>query len=45
MLVRVFTLGFDPVSERFEDTSIRDCQTDKVVETGTDHFFIQAGRP
>jgi superfamily II DNA helicase RecQ len=45
MQVRVFTLGFDPVSERFDDTPVRDFLTDKVVETVTDHFFIQAGRP
>jgi ATP-dependent DNA helicase RecQ len=43
--VRVFTLGFDPVSERFDDTAVRDFLADKVVETVTDHFFIHAGRP
>jgi len=43
--VRVFTLGFDPVSERFDDTPVRDFLADKVVETVTDHFFIQTGRP
>jgi superfamily II DNA helicase RecQ len=45
MQVRVFTLGFDPVSERFDDTSVRDFLADKVIETVTDHFFIHAGRP
>jgi len=43
--VRVFTLGFDPVSERFDDTPVRDFLADKVAETVTDHFFIQTGRP
>ncbi|NCA72186.1 MAG: hypothetical protein EOM91_19345 [Sphingobacteriia bacterium] len=45
MQVRVFTLGFDSVSERFDDTPVRGYLADKAVETVTDHFFIQAGRP
>jgi hypothetical protein len=40
--VRVFTLAFDPVSERFDDTPVRDFLADKVIETVTDHFFIHA---
>jgi len=43
--VCVFTLGFDPVSERFDDTPVRDFLADKVAEGISDHFFIHAGRP
>jgi superfamily II DNA helicase RecQ len=45
MQVRVFTLGFDPVSERFDDTAVRDFLADKVAEGISDHFFLHDGRP
>lgn len=45
MLVRVFTLGFDPVTERFDDTPVRDFISDKQVDAIADHFFLQDGRP
>jgi len=45
MQVRVFTLGFDPVSARFDDTPVRDFLADKEADAISDHFFIQAGRP
>jgi hypothetical protein len=31
MLFRVFTLPFDPFSERFDDTPVRDYRSDKDV--------------
>ncbi|AHF05546.1 hypothetical protein MARPU_11015 [Marichromatium purpuratum 984] len=45
MQVRVFTLGFDPVNGRFDDSPVRDFLTDKEVDAISDHFFIHAGRP
>jgi len=44
MLIRLFTLGFDPVTERFNDESVRDFLADKAVEAVRDHFFVQDGR-
>jgi hypothetical protein len=34
MLVRLFTLGFDPVTERFNDESVRDFLADKTGRLG-----------
>jgi hypothetical protein len=31
MLFRVFTLPFDPFSERFDDTPVRDYLSDKIA--------------
>lgn len=45
MQLRVFTLGFDPVTQRFDDTPVRDFLADKVVDTISDHFFQHDGRP
>jgi ATP-dependent DNA helicase RecQ len=45
MLVRVFTLGFDPATERFEDAPVRDFIADKDVVSIRDHFFVRDGMP
>lgn len=45
MQLRVFTLGFDPVTQRFDDTPVRDFLADKVVDAISDHFFQHEGRP
>jgi len=45
MLVRVFTLGFDPATERFEDAPVQDFISDKEVESISDHFFVRDGMP
>lgn len=44
MLFRVFTLPFDPISERFDDAPVRDYLSDKNV-LGIDHeLLMQEGR-
>lgn len=45
MLVKVFTLGFDPVTERFDDTAVREFLSDKAVDSIHDHFFLREGQP
>jgi superfamily II DNA helicase RecQ len=45
MLLRVFTLGFDPATERFDDESVRDFLSDKDVLSISDHFFIRDATP
>ena len=45
MLVRVFTLGFDPVTERFQDEPVRDFVSDKDVVSISDHFFVRDAAP
>lgn len=44
MLFRVFTLTFDPASEGFDDTPVRDYLADKDVLSMSEHFFTQDGR-
>ena len=45
MLLRLFTLGFDPTTERFDDSRVRDFLADKAVEAISDHFFERDGQP
>ena len=45
MLVRVFTLGLDPATERFDDAPVRDFLAGQDVVSINDHFFIHDGRP
>lgn len=45
MLVRVFTLGFDPATERFDDEPVRDFVSGQEVVSISDHFFIRDGMP
>jgi superfamily II DNA helicase RecQ len=45
MLVRVFTLGFDPATERFDDELVRGFLSDKEVASISDHFFVRDGTP
>lgn len=45
MLLRVFTLSFDPLSERFDDSGVRDFLADKEVDAISDHFFERDGQP
>jgi hypothetical protein len=45
MLVRVFTLGLDPLSERFDDEPVRAFLADKDVISIHDHFFVKEGAP
>jgi len=45
MQVRVFTLGFDPATERFDDVPVRDFISDKDVASISDHFFVHEGMP
>ena len=45
MLVRVFTLGFDPATERFNDEPVRDFLADKEVVSISDHFFVRDAAP
>jgi len=44
MLFRVFTLAFDPVSERFDDTPVRDYLSDKDVLSIDHELLMQQGR-
>ena len=45
MHVRVFTLRFDPATESFDDTPVREFLADKAVCAVRDHFFVQEGVP
>ena len=45
MLVRVFTLGFDPATERFDDEPVRDFLADKEVVSISGHFFVCDAAP
>lgn len=45
MLVRVFTLKFDPVVGGFDDGPLRDFVKDKEVLSLRDHFFIREEAP
>jgi len=45
MLMRVFTLGFDPATERFDDEPVRDFLADKDVVSISDHFFVRDAAP
>lgn len=45
MLLRLFTLGFDPTTERFDDSGVRDFLADKEVDAISDHFFERDGQP
>jgi ATP-dependent DNA helicase RecQ len=44
MLFRVFTLAFEPGTERFDDAPVRDYIADKDVEGIEHQFFMQEGR-
>lgn len=44
MLFRVFTLAFDPVTERFDDAPVRDYLSDKDVLAIDHHLLTQEGR-
>jgi superfamily II DNA helicase RecQ len=45
MLLRIFTLGFDPIIGYFDDSAVRDFLSDKEVLSITDHFFERDGLP
>ena len=45
MLIRIFTLSFDPVLGRFDDTGLQEYIKDKEVLTVTDHFFVKEAMP
>ena len=45
MLIRVFTLSFEPVTGRFNDDPVRDFIADKEVATISDHFFVKDEAP
>ena len=45
MLVRVFTLKFDPVLSSFDDGEVQDFVKDKEVLSIRDHFFVEKQTP
>lgn len=45
MLVRIFTLKFDPIVAGFDDSDLRDFIKDKEVLSIRDHFFIRDEAP
>jgi hypothetical protein len=45
MHVRVFTLRFDPATERFDDSAVVGFLADKEVLAIRDHFFVRDGVP
>jgi hypothetical protein len=45
MRFRVFTLAFDPATERFNDEAVREYLADKDVQPVADHFFMKDGTP
>jgi hypothetical protein len=45
MLMRVFTLGFDPATECFDDQPVRDFLADQEVVSISDHFFVRDAVP
>lgn len=45
MLVRVFTLVFDPATGRFNDEAVREFLADQEVVSIHDHFFVKESTP
>ena len=45
MLVRVFTLRFNPATERFDDSAVAGFLADKEVLSISDHFFVKDDVP
>ncbi len=45
MLIRVFTLAFEPMTGRFNDDPVRDFIADKEVASIRDHFFLKDDTP
>ncbi len=45
MHVRVFTLKFNPVLDRFDDTELQTFMRDKYVLSVNDYFFMKDGMP
>jgi ATP-dependent DNA helicase RecQ len=45
MLIRVFTLAFEPMTGRFNDDPVRDFIVDKEVASIRDHFFLKDDTP
>lgn len=45
MLIRVFTLRFDPTVGVFDDRALREFIADKTVVSASDHFFVHEGLP
>ena len=45
MHVRVFTLKFNPVLDRFDDTELQTFIRDKDVLSVNNHFFMKDGMP
>lgn len=45
MLVRLFTLRFNPVTERFDDSAVAGFLADKEVLSIRDHFFMKEDVP
>ncbi len=45
MQVRVFTLRFNPVTERFDDSAVSGFLADKEVYSIHDHFFVKDDVP
>jgi len=41
MLVRIFTLRFNPAAERFDDSAVAGFLADKEVLSISDHFFVK----
>ena len=41
MLVRVFTLRFNPATESFDDSAVAGFLADKEVLSISDHFFVK----
>ena len=45
MLIKIITLKFDPVFEKFDDTEFMDFIKDKDILSAQDHFFIKNSSP
>jgi len=45
MRFQLFTLAFDPITERFNDEAVQDFLADKEVESISDHFFVRGAMP
>ena len=45
MRFQLFTLAFDPITERFNDEAVQDFLADKEVESISDHFFVKGAMP
>jgi len=41
MLIRVFTLAFEPMTGRFNDDPVRDFIADKEMASIRDYFFLR----